>query len=248
MHTATSIEDSGTLPTGKEPSVSDRFNQIFSPSVAALVLAIGAAASIYVADILLSRGATPAIGYTLVFVLASRSRKHAFLLSLAGVCTLLTWVGYLLEPGGAPAWMSVFDRAMITLVLWSTLALAWPRQPLIAALAERTKALKDAKQEVQSTNRELLLVNQELQRRNGELNELNDDLSNLLVGVNLPIVMLCKDLRIRRFTPAAKRALCLLPLDIGHSISASKLAVDFPDLEAMVHQAIAVELAGGARS
>ena len=95
----------------------------------------------------------------LVFVLASRSRKRAFLLGIAGACIVLTWVGYFLEPSGAPWWMSVFDRSMITMVLLLTLALAWNRQPLIASLAERTEALEHAKDTIQSANQELVVVN-----------------------------------------------------------------------------------------
>jgi len=40
-----------------------------------------------------------------------------------------------------------------------------------------------------------------MQNRNMELAQLGDDLLNLLGGVNIPIIMLGNDLRIRRFTP-----------------------------------------------
>jgi two-component system CheB/CheR fusion protein len=213
--------------------------QLLLPSAVASVLAMVAAALFFILDILLPRGATPAIGYTLVFVLASRSRKRGFLLGMAGVCVALTWVGYLLEPAGAPSWMSAFDRSMISMVLLLTLALAWYRQPLIASLAERTEALEHAKETIQSANDELLVVNQELQRRNVELSQLNDDLSNLLTGVGLPIVMLCKDLRIRRFTPAAADALHLVPEDAGRPIGKVNCTCGVRDLEKMVQDAVA---------
>jgi hypothetical protein len=198
--------------------LSQRSIQLLLPSTLASVLAVAVAMVFFLADVLLPRGATLAIGYTLVFVLASRSRRRAFLLIMAGVCIMLTWAGLLLESPGAPAWISVFDRSMVTMVLLLTLALAWNRQPLIATIAERTKALGRAKEEIQSANGELLVVNQELQRRNVELSQSNDDLSNLLTGVGLPIVMLCKNLQIRRFTPAAAAALHLVPADVGRTI------------------------------
>jgi two-component system CheB/CheR fusion protein len=203
------------------------------------VLAVAAAAMFFVLDMLLPRGATPAIGYSLVFVLASRSRKRAFLLGIAGACVILTWVGYFLEPSGAQWWMSVFDRSMITMVLLLTLALAWNRQPLIASLAERTAALEHAKYTIQSANQELVVVNQELERRNVDLSQLNGDLSNLLTGVGLPIVMFCKDLRIRRFTPAAADALRLVPEDVGRPISKISCTCGVRDLETMVLDAVA---------
>jgi two-component system CheB/CheR fusion protein len=226
-------------PRDSEPDFSQRSVQLLLPSTLASVLAVAAAAAFFIADILLPRGATLAIGYTLVFVLASRSRKRAFLLTMAGVCIILTWCGYLLEPPGAPAWISVFNRSMVTMVLLLTLALAWNRQPLIATIAERTRALKHAKEKIQSTNGELVVVNQELQRRNVELIQLNDDLSNLLTGVGLPIVMLCKNLQIRRFTPAAAHALHLVPADVGRPIGKINCTCGVRDLEAMVLDAVA---------
>jgi two-component system CheB/CheR fusion protein len=222
-----------------ERMLGPRAVQALAPTTLASVLAVAAAAFFFILDVVVPRGATPAIGYTLVFVLASRSRKRAFLLGLGCVCIVLTWVGYSLEPIGAPWWMSVFDRSMITMVLCVTLLLAWHRQPLIASLAERTKALELAKEQVQSTNEELVVVNQELQGRNIELSQLNDDLSNLLTGVALPIVMLCKDLRIRRFTPAAADALHLVPADVGRPIDKINCTCGVRDLETMVLDAVA---------
>jgi two-component system CheB/CheR fusion protein len=223
----------------RETKLSRRAVQVLAPSTLFSVLAVAAAAIFFVLDILLPRGATPAIGYTLVFVLASRSRDRALLLGMAVGCVALTWVGYFLEPSGAPWWMSVFDRSMITMVLLLTLTLAWNRQPLIASLAERTEALEQAKDTIQSANQELIVANQELQRRNVELVQLNDDLSNLLTGVGLPIVMLCKDLQIRRFTPAAADALHLVPDDIGRPLGKINCACGVRDLEPMVLDAVA---------
>src|SRR4029453_6121284 len=73
--------------------------------------------------------------------------------------------------------------------------------------------LETAKEELQSTNEELTTVNEELQNRNDELTQLNNDLSNLLSSVNLPIVMLGNDLRVRRFTPMAEKVMNLIPTD-----------------------------------
>src|SRR5258706_619339 len=63
--------------------------------------------------------------------------------------------------------------------------------------------LETSKEEIQSTNEEISTVNQELQNRNAELSQSNTDLANLLQSVQMPIVMLDWDLRIRRFTPSA---------------------------------------------
>ena len=87
--------------------------------------------------------------------------------------------------------------------------------------------LETAKEELQSSNEELTTLNEELQNRNDELGQLTNDLSNLLVGVNIPVVILDNTLRIRRFTPAAEKIWNLIPADVGRPFAqiASNLVV-----------------------
>ena len=94
--------------------------------------------------------------------------------------------------------------------------------------------LETSKEEVQSSNEELATVNEELQNRNIELGQSNNDFVNLLASVQLPIVMLGSDLRIRRFTPMAEKLLNLIATDVGRPISDIKLGVGVPDLEPML--------------
>ena len=61
--------------------------------------------------------------------------------------------------------------------------------------------LETAKEELQSTNEELTTVNDELHSRNQEVTQVNSDLLNLLNTVDIPIVILDIERRIRRFTP-----------------------------------------------
>jgi two-component system CheB/CheR fusion protein len=94
--------------------------------------------------------------------------------------------------------------------------------------------LETAKEELQSTNEELVTVNEELQNRNIELSGVNDDLSNLINSVNIPIIILGNDLRIRRFTPAVQKLMHVLPSDIGRSINDIKLDINIPDFEQLI--------------
>jgi len=98
--------------------------------------------------------------------------------------------------------------------------------------------LETAKEELESSNEELATLNDELQNRNVELTILNDDLNNLLVSVNIPILILGRDLRIRRFTPQAERMLSLISTDVGRPIGDIKLKLNCPDLEALTTQVI----------
>ena len=70
-------------------------------------------------------------------------------------------------------------------------------------LQSTNEELETAKEELQSANEELTTVNDELQTRNVELTVSNADVSNLLSAINVPIVMLDVQGRIRRFTPPA---------------------------------------------
>jgi two-component system CheB/CheR fusion protein len=94
--------------------------------------------------------------------------------------------------------------------------------------------LETSKEEIQSSNEELATVNDELQNRNHELSQTNDDLVNLLTSVQMPILMLGRDLRIRRFTPLAEKLLNLIPSDIGRPIGDIHLGLSIPDFEALL--------------
>lgn len=105
-------------------------------------------------------------------------------------------------------------------------------------LQSTNEELETAKEELQSTNEELATVNEELETRNDELARANDDLSNLLTSVNLPILMLDANLRIRQFTHAGERLLNLIDSDLGRPIGNIKPNIEVPDLESQVLQVI----------
>jgi len=94
--------------------------------------------------------------------------------------------------------------------------------------------LETSKEELQSTNEELTTVNDELQNRNLELMQLTDDLNNLITSVDIPIIMLGNDLRIRRYTSMAERILNIIPSDVGRPIGDIRLKIDVPDLEQLI--------------
>ncbi|HZY46436.1 MAG TPA: chemotaxis protein CheB [Candidatus Bathyarchaeia archaeon] len=105
-------------------------------------------------------------------------------------------------------------------------------------LQSTNEELETAKEELQSTNEELTTVNEELQNRNIELGTLNDDLNNLLTSVNIPIVILGSDLRIRRANVPAEKLLNLMPTDIGRSFSELKLNIEAPTLMSHIVEAM----------
>jgi two-component system CheB/CheR fusion protein len=105
-------------------------------------------------------------------------------------------------------------------------------------LQSTNEELQTAKEEAQSANEELATVNEELRHRNGELHRLNNDLVNLLSGVNIPILMVSRDLRIRRYTPLAEKLYNLIPTDVGRPLSDINSNLRDVDLPALVVQVI----------
>src|SRR6058998_2804839 len=105
-------------------------------------------------------------------------------------------------------------------------------------LQSTNEELQTAKEELESTNEELHTVNEELHNRNFELTEANTDLVNLLSSVNIAMLMLGGDLRIRRVTPQAEKLLGLIPTDVGRVITSIRPNIDVPDLEQMIAEVI----------
>ena len=98
-------------------------------------------------------------------------------------------------------------------------------------LQSTNEEMETAKEDLQSTNEELMTVNDELESRNIELSEINNDLSNVLANVNIAIVMLGRDLKIRRYTQKAEAVWNLISSDIGRPFSHLKPNFDLPDLK-----------------
>jgi two-component system CheB/CheR fusion protein len=105
-------------------------------------------------------------------------------------------------------------------------------------LQSTNEELETAKEELQSTNEELTTLNEAMQNRNAELGSANNDLLNLLGHVDIPVVMVSNDLRIRRFTPPAQKLLNLLPGDIGRRLGEIRPNLEVEDLETLAREAI----------
>jgi len=90
--------------------------------------------------------------------------------------------------------------------------------------------LRTAREQVQSANEELETLNQELHDGNRELGYAADDLMNLLNGLDLPIVIVGRDLAVRRFTARAETLLNLIATDVGRWLGDLRPNVEATDL------------------
>jgi two-component system CheB/CheR fusion protein len=96
-------------------------------------------------------------------------------------------------------------------------------------LQSTNEELQTSKEELQSLNEELITVNTQLQAKMHELQGMTNDLSSLLSSTDIGVVFLDTQFRIRRFTPAMKDLIDLIPPDVGRPLS--DLARKFTDAE-----------------
>src|SRR5688572_4549552 len=105
---------------------------------------------------------------------------------------------------------------------------------LAQELAATREYLQSVNEQQEAANEELATLNDELRNRNEELRRSNDDFVNLLASVQLPIVMLGSDFRIRRWTPMAEKLFNVTAADMGRRISEVRLGIALPQLEEML--------------
>jgi two-component system CheB/CheR fusion protein len=98
--------------------------------------------------------------------------------------------------------------------------------------------LETSKEEIESSNEELATVNDELNNRNLELSRLNNDLNNIFDNVEMPVVLIDREMRIRRFTKDAQQTLTLDTADLKRPISHLQSSLVLPDIELLVTEAI----------
>jgi two-component system, chemotaxis family, CheB/CheR fusion protein len=101
-------------------------------------------------------------------------------------------------------------------------------------LQSLNEELETSKEELESTNEELTTINEEMATRNLVLHQLNSDLVNLQRSTRLAIVLLGRDLTIRRFTSEAEAQFNLLATDLGRPLRSLRHNLDVPDLEEFI--------------
>lgn len=94
-------------------------------------------------------------------------------------------------------------------------------------LIASNEELQSTNEELHSVNEELYTVNAEYQSKIQELVELNNDLDNLLQSTEIGVIFLDLDLNIRKFTPAATRAINLREGDVNRPLTDFSHNLDF---------------------
>ncbi len=97
-------------------------------------------------------------------------------------------------------------------------------------LQSTNEELQTAKEETQSLNEELHTVNVELTEKLQALERATGDLINLMNNIEVAVIFLDGQLRVKRFTPQARHVAHLLDADIGRPLADLTTHLDYPDL------------------
>jgi len=134
-----------------------------------------------------------------------------------------------------------YARSLVADHQATTNELAASNEDLVAANEELQAAneeLQSAKEELQSTNEELSTVNDQTRARNHELDLAVSDLANVLASVEIPVVIVDTELRIRRFTPTAQTIGRFIQADIGRPLTDVNLTLPIPNIERCVKEVL----------
>jgi two-component system CheB/CheR fusion protein len=100
--------------------------------------------------------------------------------------------------------------------------------------------LESAKEELQSLNEELTTMNEQMQQRNAELQARSAEVNGLLEALDMPLLLLTRDLRLRAYNSRAGADFHLTSAKIGHGLGESMLPMLPGDLRDLVERAFGV--------
>jgi len=92
-------------------------------------------------------------------------------------------------------------------------------QSINEELQSTNEELETSKEELQSVNEELSTVNSELQNKVDDLTNISNDMNNLMASTGIATIFIDKNIKIMRFTPAAKKIIPLIEADIGRPLA-----------------------------
>ncbi len=108
-------------------------------------------------------------------------------------------------------------------------------------LVASNEELQSTNEELHSLNEELYSVNTEYQLKIRQLIELNNDIDNLLRSSEIGVIFLDRNLRVRKFTPAATLAMNLLPTDLNRPIQHLNYNFHCPNLLELLQEVLDTE-------
>ena len=96
-------------------------------------------------------------------------------------------------------------------------------------LIASNEELQSTNEELHSVNEEIHTVNAEYQSKIQELTELGHDIDNLLKSTKIGVIFLDRQLKIRKFTPAASKIIALRHTDVERPLAELSWKIDCPN-------------------
>ncbi|MFM0235036.1 chemotaxis protein CheB [Paraburkholderia sediminicola] len=103
-------------------------------------------------------------------------------------------------------------------------------QAINEELRAATEELETSKEELQSLNEELFTVNAELQAKIEETGKAKDDLQNVIASTGIATLFVDREMRIKRYTPAATELFNVIPSDVGRPLHDITHRLDYPQM------------------
>ncbi|MFM0005443.1 chemotaxis protein CheB [Paraburkholderia dipogonis] len=103
-------------------------------------------------------------------------------------------------------------------------------QAINEELRAATEELETSKEELQSLNEELFTVNAELQTKIEETGKAKDDLQNVIASTGIATLFVDREMRIKRYTPAATDLFNVIPSDLGRPLHDITHRLHYPQL------------------
>ena len=105
-------------------------------------------------------------------------------------------------------------------------------------LIASNEELQSTNEELHSVNEEIHTVNAEYQSKIQELTELGNDIDNLLQSTKIGVIFLDRELKIRKFTPAATEVIALRHTDVERPLEDLFWKIECSDLLNLLHQVL----------
>jgi len=113
------------------------------------------------------------------------------------------------------------------------------RQSLHEELQASSEELQSSNEELQASNEELTTLNEQLLAKSEELTDLNDTLLSIESSMQVALVVVDGQMRVRRFNPLAVRIFGLLEHDVGRLLASVPCSLPLPGLPAQIGQVLA---------
>ena len=136
------------------------------------------AAIILLIDLNIPLGVAGGVPYIVIILLSLKSSKNSFTIIAAGLCSLLTIVGFYASPEGGEMWKVVSNRLLALFAIWVTASLA---------LIQRTKDLKIIEEHLKTlqTENELKVQKKRLEILRATMRTVHDIVGNFLNNLQL---------------------------------------------------------------